>query len=553
MKTVAVIAGFAALANAHATWQQLWKNGKDLESTCARLPPSNSPIEDYTSTALQCNVNPAPASGKCGFAAGDTVTIEMHQHNSRLCTEEGIGGAHWGPVLAYMSKVEDAATADGSSEFFKIYENTWKKAPGSTQGDNDYWGTKDLNYNCGKLDFTIPEDIAPGDYLLRAEAIALHAASSSGGAQHYVTCYQVTVTGDGTATPAGVKFPEAYSKTGPGLGFSIHQDMTEYPAPGPALYARGTEATPQLLTFGKISGAPKPTGGASAPASSAVVAPSSKAASSAAATSAVATSAAPASSAAAEKTSAAATSAAAPTSAAEAATSAAASSAAASSVAASAPAASSTAAPETGDKKYNVDSFATYLESQPGSNAEFNMAEFIAWLEKIESGSNTAEPTAQSSAAAVKPTATAAASQAPAKSSAAAVSSAPAKTTLATVTKPSPTSGSGSNSGSDATVQAYGRCGGQDYTGSSTCASGYTCKAQNPYYSQCIPGSEGGNAAQPSVSKPTATKPAASAAASSAAPIVSKEAAPSASASAAPAADKLWTIDELIAFLEKAE
>lgn len=546
MKTVAVIAGIAALANAHATWQQLWKNGEDLESTCARLPPSNSPIEDYTSTALQCNVNPAPASGKCGFAAGDTVTIEMHQHNSRLCTEEGIGGAHWGPVLAYMSKVEDAATADGSSEFFKIYENTWKKAPGSTQGDNDYWGTKDMNYNCGKLDFTIPEDIAPGDYLLRAEAIALHAASSSGGAQHYVTCYQLTVTGDGTATPAGVKFPEAYSKTGPGLGFSIHQDMTEYPAPGPALYARGTEATPQLLTFGEISGVPKPTGGASAPASSAVVAPSSKAASSAAATSAAATSAAATS--AAPASSAAATSAAAPTSAAEAATSAA-----ASSIVASTPAASSTAAPETGDKKYNVDTFAAYLEAQPGSDAEFDMAEFIAWLEKIESGSNTAEPTAaQSSAAAVKPTATAAASQAPAKSSAAAVSSAPAKTTLATVTKPQPTSGSGSGSSSDATVQAYGRCGGQDYTGSSTCASGYTCKVQNPYYSQCVPGSEGGNAAQPGASKPTATKPAATpTAAASSAPVVSKEAAPSASASAAPAADKLWTIDELIAFLEK--
>ena len=74
MKTVAVLAGITALANAHATWQQLWKNGEDLESTCARLPPSNSPIEDYTSTALQCNVSPAAASGKCGFEAGDTVT-----------------------------------------------------------------------------------------------------------------------------------------------------------------------------------------------------------------------------------------------------------------------------------------------------------------------------------------------------------------------------------------------------------------------------------------------------------------------------------------------
>jgi cellulase len=149
MKTAAALSAIIALANAHATWQQLWKNGEDLKSTCARLPPSNSPIEDYTSTALQCNVKPAAAAGKCAFEAGDTVTIEMHQQsNSRDCAAEALGGAHWGPVMAYMGKVEDAASADGSGEFFKVYENGWKKAPGSTQGDNDFWGTKDLNYNC---------------------------------------------------------------------------------------------------------------------------------------------------------------------------------------------------------------------------------------------------------------------------------------------------------------------------------------------------------------------------------------------------------------------
>jgi cellulase len=218
-----------------------------------------------------------------------------HQHNTRDCTTEGIGGAHWGPVLAYMGKVEDASSADGSGEFFKVYQNGWAKAPGATQGDNDFWGTKDLNYNCGKLDFKIPSDIAPGDYLLRAEAIALHAAGPAGGAQHYVTCYQLTVTGSGTASPAGVTFPEAYSKTGPGLGFSIHANLDSYPMPGPELIASGTEATPQLLTFGKISGSPATGGGASKPVSSQAAAPASSTAAAAPASSSVAV-AAPASS-----------------------------------------------------------------------------------------------------------------------------------------------------------------------------------------------------------------------------------------------------------------
>ena len=85
-----------------------------------------------------------------------------------------------------------------------------------------------------------------------------------------MTCYQLTVTGgSGTVVPKGVTFPEAYSKTGPGLGFSIHAPLSSYPMPGPELISGGTEATPQLLTFGKITGAPAAppaaTGAASAP------------------------------------------------------------------------------------------------------------------------------------------------------------------------------------------------------------------------------------------------------------------------------------------------
>jgi hypothetical protein len=42
-----------------------------------------------------------------------------------------------------------------------------------------------MNANCGKVYFKVPADIAPGNYLVRAEVIALHVASSAGGAQFY--------------------------------------------------------------------------------------------------------------------------------------------------------------------------------------------------------------------------------------------------------------------------------------------------------------------------------------------------------------------------------
>lgn len=146
--------------------------------------------------------------------------------------------------MAYLSKVSDSKSADGSSGWFKVFESGWAKGPSGGSGDSDYWGNKDLNACCGKLNVKIPSDIAPGDYLLRAETIALHTAGSSGGAQFYVTCYQLTVTGGGSATPSTVSFPGAYSASDPGILVNIHSALSSYKVPGPAVYSGGTTRTP---------------------------------------------------------------------------------------------------------------------------------------------------------------------------------------------------------------------------------------------------------------------------------------------------------------------
>lgn len=189
----------------------------------------------------------------------------MHaQPNDRVCTKEAIGGNHFGPVMVYMSKVTSAASDPGSANWFKISEEGYNPStkkwgtvslslstsslvsssltprshlastlsisrpysgpilPGRISESwhikralkNDYSQLikqDSLNSNCGKRVVTVPASLAPGDYLVRAEAIALHAASSVGGAQFYMTCYQVTVTGSGTVNPPGVKFPVCFS------------------------------------------------------------------------------------------------------------------------------------------------------------------------------------------------------------------------------------------------------------------------------------------------------------------------------------------------------
>ncbi|TKW51202.1 putative endo-beta-1,4-glucanase D [Colletotrichum tanaceti] len=280
MKSYAALALTASMANmvaGHAIFQQIWVNGVDQASTCVRMPASNSPVEDPTSNNMRCNANPGPAASSCGVQAGDTVTVEMHQHNDRDCAKEAIGGAHHGPVMAYLSAVDDAAAADGSTPFFKIFESGY--FPG-----NKTWGNDLVNEGCGKQSFVIPADVAPGDYLLRAETVALHAAGSANGAQYYMSCYQIKVTGSGTAKPEGVSFPGAYKATDPGLLINIYTDVTNYVIPGPPVYGAGsgsgsgTPPPPAPSGSGSGSGTPPPpapSAPAPAPTSSAGAVPTS--------------------------------------------------------------------------------------------------------------------------------------------------------------------------------------------------------------------------------------------------------------------------------------
>ncbi|KAG8932885.1 hypothetical protein FRC02_000395 [Tulasnella sp. 418] len=237
----AAFAGLVVSANAHATFQKFWPPGASTgTATCARLPSNNSPIGS-TASNVACN-NETPAAGKCSVAAGSSVSVEMHQQpGTTSCSDEAIGGNHDGPVLVYMKKVSDASSASGpGGGWFKVAHSGLISASGSTY----VWATDNLNSNCGKFTFTVPASIAAGDYLLRAEVIALHVAGSAGGAQHYMTCFQLTVTGGGSASPATVSFPGAYSTNDPGILFNIYGSYTSYPIPGPAVFSGGSTGNP---------------------------------------------------------------------------------------------------------------------------------------------------------------------------------------------------------------------------------------------------------------------------------------------------------------------
>lgn len=82
--------------------------------------------------------------------------------------------------MAYLKKVDNALTDSGvGNGWFKITEAGYNEATGK-------WAVDDLIAANGYQDIKIPTCIPNGQYLLRAELIALHSAGGLGAAQFYM-------------------------------------------------------------------------------------------------------------------------------------------------------------------------------------------------------------------------------------------------------------------------------------------------------------------------------------------------------------------------------
>ncbi|KAI1826859.1 glycoside hydrolase family 61 protein [Xylaria intraflava] len=225
MKYLSAALGLLGVAQAHYTFPDLIYGGTTysdwqyIRETANH--DSHSPVEDVTSDAIRC-YELAPGSNGAGtlsVQAGDTVGFSVDPNIQ-----------HPGPLQFYMAKVPDGETLDtfeGDGDvWFKIYED----APEITASAIT-WATLDAT----TVDVTIPSCLAPGDYLLRVEHIGLHVAQSEGGAQFFLACAQINVSGSGSTTFTGGALPGMYSATDPGLLINIYYPVpTSYTNPGPA-------------------------------------------------------------------------------------------------------------------------------------------------------------------------------------------------------------------------------------------------------------------------------------------------------------------------------
>ncbi|KAF8681355.1 Glycoside hydrolase family 18 protein [Rhizoctonia solani] len=233
MKWVALALAVAPSVLGHFTMQYLWVNGVDQgQNTYLRVPPSNNPVTDVTSTDIRCNVNGLTGSAtgtKANVPAGANITLEWHQHAQRT-GEDAISGGHKGPVQVYIAKAPStAASFDGSGTVWtKIYSSAlWCAYRAVLTAQT----TPQVNSNGGKHSFILPKSIPSGDYLIRGEIIALHVAQS------YPGCAQISVVNGGSASPPKIALPGAYKGSDPGITVNIYNGLTSYTAPGGTVWS----------------------------------------------------------------------------------------------------------------------------------------------------------------------------------------------------------------------------------------------------------------------------------------------------------------------------
>ncbi|KAK8159363.1 fungal cellulose binding domain-containing protein [Phyllosticta citrichinensis] len=227
--TTLALLGAAGLSSAHYTFPSLVANGNTTEEwQYVRMTSnhySHGPVTDVTSQDIRCWTDSSVdhTAETYSVAAGSKVGFTVDPDIS-----------HPGPLQFYMAKVPDGKTAaawDGSGQvWFKIF------------GQGPTINSTGLSWpSSGKkqVDVTLPASLPNGQYLLRAEHIALHGAGSEGGAQFYIACAQLQVTGGGNGEPSPkVALPGAYKATDPGILINIYYPVpTNYTLPGPAVWS----------------------------------------------------------------------------------------------------------------------------------------------------------------------------------------------------------------------------------------------------------------------------------------------------------------------------
>lgn len=222
----------AGTANAHYIFNIVIVNGQTQGGEYAYVRRNSNqwnpvfPDQIIDSPDLRCNVGAKPSAqtGTLDVTAGDTIGFKVF--NRELIE-------HPGPGFVYMSRAPDGVSIseyDGSGPWFKVWETGLCGSRANNDGD---W----CSYNKDRLEFTIPEKIPEGEYLVRAEHIGLHEGFKNR-AQFYMECAQFRIASSGGGTPSPLaEIPGIYKANDPGIAYDKWtSNPAPYVMPGPAVW-----------------------------------------------------------------------------------------------------------------------------------------------------------------------------------------------------------------------------------------------------------------------------------------------------------------------------
>ncbi|KAF8314454.1 glycoside hydrolase, partial [Clavulina sp. PMI_390] len=184
------------------------------------------PILDITSADLACNQGGEKAAALiANVNAGDSVKLTWNTWPAD----------HVGPVTVYM------ANCGGNCMTFNPTKgNVWFKIDEYSINSQGLWGTLKLIQQGDSWTVTIPPTIKAGQYLLRAELLALH---NAGQPQFYPSCSQLNIASSGSSVPTSsdlVAIPGVYANAGKAINGDVWDNgdaayPSSWPVAGPAV------------------------------------------------------------------------------------------------------------------------------------------------------------------------------------------------------------------------------------------------------------------------------------------------------------------------------
>ncbi|KAH0579350.1 Cellulose-growth-specific protein [Termitomyces sp. J132] len=245
---------FATSALAHGFVSRITVDGKvykgntpngDENPSIIRLISTTSPVKGATNPDVNCGSGaPHPATDVGNAMPGSKLEF----------TWDAGDGENWphntGPLMTYM-----ASCGSTTCDKFDSTKAKWFKIDQQGRNASGDWIQADIMAG-QPVRVTLPDTLAPGNYLIRHEIIALHLATSMGGAEFYPSCSQFTVGGSQTGAPTDkelVSFPGAYSDSDPGIfDPDVFNSGSPYTFPGPpiAAFVSGSSSSSGSATTG---------------------------------------------------------------------------------------------------------------------------------------------------------------------------------------------------------------------------------------------------------------------------------------------------------------